>query len=616
MVGEWMMDPIKIPWFRRPGSSWSLVYLVRGGSRPNLTEGSLSAAMGCVVQGYLIDLGGAIWRQTTRFRGPRVITVYPAVPFDGKTAVMKLVKNFGSTPASSPCGGCIGVCKAFPPANRGSHGYVLRFGLEEEDEVEGEEEEEEREGKWEGMVGNLKGGRKKKKMERKREREGRRRRMEEEEWRKKKKKEEEEKITLSLEEEERKLGGRPALERKRENRSDGGGSREKCRERECEGSVGMRGLRNFFLLRRDGFHVVAVIVVVAVASICAHENKIFADRRPQPIWVSILAVSAAPDALALSVSQTEVVSAILVFGRRASGDFLRDFEPSSLRTSPCAVGTALTLVSGSTNAPQQIWCAPEADHGNMLPKLDLLKLANLKSSFVSIDDVARHISTTSSLTYLSFIGATGVTEMTRQVSIGSDSSLASSASATLSSDIKSASLIGRLTDFSFPDFEEPAWLGCCLKVDVCAIGNAFKSNTGSVGDFHFTPGTPSNCFSIFVVFLEIAVSHCSPWVGESNDHSQSLLHVSLLPLTLGVHDELVDLQDHYLSPDDLFAGQRRLIIMLHHIDHFNSHGPFVIFIIFPCTDPRAAFPLNLRFITWHKKLFDSWATIEASFFLG
>ncbi|KAL0923924.1 hypothetical protein M5K25_004712 [Dendrobium thyrsiflorum] len=53
MVGEWMMDPIKIPWFRHPGPSWSLVYLVRGGSRPNLTEGSLSAAMGCFVQGYL-----------------------------------------------------------------------------------------------------------------------------------------------------------------------------------------------------------------------------------------------------------------------------------------------------------------------------------------------------------------------------------------------------------------------------------------------------------------------------------------------------------------------------------------------------------------------------------
>ncbi|KAL0912773.1 hypothetical protein M5K25_016176 [Dendrobium thyrsiflorum] len=124
--------------------------------------------------------------------------------------VMKLVKNFGSTPASSPCGGCIGVCKAFPPANRGSHGYVLRFGLEEEDEVEGEEEEEEREGKWEGMVGNLKGGRKKKKMERKREREGRRRRMEEEEWRKKKKKKKKKKkFTLEGGRRELGSGGRP-----------------------------------------------------------------------------------------------------------------------------------------------------------------------------------------------------------------------------------------------------------------------------------------------------------------------------------------------------------------------------------------------------------------------
>ncbi|KAL0923587.1 hypothetical protein M5K25_007648 [Dendrobium thyrsiflorum] len=66
MVGEWMMDPIKIPWFRRPGSSWSLVYLVRGGSRPNLTEGSLSAAMGCFVQGYLIDRG---WMKQRLDRG-------------------------------------------------------------------------------------------------------------------------------------------------------------------------------------------------------------------------------------------------------------------------------------------------------------------------------------------------------------------------------------------------------------------------------------------------------------------------------------------------------------------------------------------------------------------
>ncbi|KAL0920231.1 hypothetical protein M5K25_009352 [Dendrobium thyrsiflorum] len=100
MVGEWMMDSIKIPWFRHPRPSWYLVYLVRGGSRPNLTEGSLpaamadgggnddepdhdpmipssraivvpvrgdnrpnptegslSAVMGCVVQGYLVDLG-------------------------------------------------------------------------------------------------------------------------------------------------------------------------------------------------------------------------------------------------------------------------------------------------------------------------------------------------------------------------------------------------------------------------------------------------------------------------------------------------------------------------------------------------------------------------------
>ncbi|KAL0921403.1 hypothetical protein M5K25_008469 [Dendrobium thyrsiflorum] len=51
MVGEWMMDPIKIPWFRHPGPSWSLVYLVRGGSRPNLTEGFLSATMGFDVIG-------------------------------------------------------------------------------------------------------------------------------------------------------------------------------------------------------------------------------------------------------------------------------------------------------------------------------------------------------------------------------------------------------------------------------------------------------------------------------------------------------------------------------------------------------------------------------------
>ncbi|KAL0916402.1 hypothetical protein M5K25_013910 [Dendrobium thyrsiflorum] len=90
-----------------------------------------------------------------------------------------------------------------------------RKRLEEEDEVEGEEEEEERERKWEGMVENLKRGRKKKKkMERKREREGRRRRMEEEEWRKKKKKEEEE-ITLSF-------GGRKGSGRRLESQEGEG----------------------------------------------------------------------------------------------------------------------------------------------------------------------------------------------------------------------------------------------------------------------------------------------------------------------------------------------------------------------------------------------------------
>ncbi|KAL0908657.1 hypothetical protein M5K25_023162 [Dendrobium thyrsiflorum] len=85
MVGEWMMGPIKIPWFRHPGSSWSLVYLVRGGSRPNLTEGSLSAAMGFNAVGEHTGAGhnhnivmpfdgespssegpGAIWRQNRR----------------------------------------------------------------------------------------------------------------------------------------------------------------------------------------------------------------------------------------------------------------------------------------------------------------------------------------------------------------------------------------------------------------------------------------------------------------------------------------------------------------------------------------------------------------------
>ena len=57
MVGGMKTNPIKILWFRHPELSWSLVYLVSEGSRPNLTEGSLSAAVGCVVQGDLVNLG-------------------------------------------------------------------------------------------------------------------------------------------------------------------------------------------------------------------------------------------------------------------------------------------------------------------------------------------------------------------------------------------------------------------------------------------------------------------------------------------------------------------------------------------------------------------------------
>ncbi|KAL0928729.1 hypothetical protein M5K25_000646 [Dendrobium thyrsiflorum] len=47
-----MMDPIKILWFRHLEPSCSLIYLVRGANRPNLTEKSLSAAMGCFIQGF------------------------------------------------------------------------------------------------------------------------------------------------------------------------------------------------------------------------------------------------------------------------------------------------------------------------------------------------------------------------------------------------------------------------------------------------------------------------------------------------------------------------------------------------------------------------------------
>ncbi|KAL0908800.1 hypothetical protein M5K25_023309 [Dendrobium thyrsiflorum] len=134
MVGEWMMDPIKIPWFRRPGPSWSLVYLVRGGSRPNLTEGSLSAAMGCFVQGYLVDLGwrapshnrlscGAIWRQNRRLEdtyhvltGKRISSSSSNHP--NFVRVPCFSENFGSLPASPPFRGKTKKL-AFPSSPRG-----------------------------------------------------------------------------------------------------------------------------------------------------------------------------------------------------------------------------------------------------------------------------------------------------------------------------------------------------------------------------------------------------------------------------------------------------------------------------------------------------------------
>ncbi|KAL0910680.1 hypothetical protein M5K25_018757 [Dendrobium thyrsiflorum] len=96
MVEGMMMNPIKIPWFRRPGPSWSLVYLVRGGSRPNLTEGSLSAAMGCFVQGYLVDLG---W-------------IFDAIgEHTGSGHDRNLVVSFGGEPPSSesPELFCVGI---------------------------------------------------------------------------------------------------------------------------------------------------------------------------------------------------------------------------------------------------------------------------------------------------------------------------------------------------------------------------------------------------------------------------------------------------------------------------------------------------------------------------
>ncbi|KAL0907671.1 hypothetical protein M5K25_022094 [Dendrobium thyrsiflorum] len=157
------------------------------------------------------------------------------------------------------------------------------------------------------MVGNLKGGRKKKKNG---EKEG--------EGRKKKKN-----------------GGRGMEEEEEEGR---GGDylelwMERGRNRRLGGVESRRGRTPCVSLawKCRGMRTVATSSPSSSSSshrFARTKIEIFADRRPQPIWVSILAVSAAPDASALSVSQTEVVSAILIevfiYGLRSQS--LRAFD--------------------------------------------------------------------------------------------------------------------------------------------------------------------------------------------------------------------------------------------------------------------------------------------------
>ncbi|KAL0927765.1 hypothetical protein M5K25_001972, partial [Dendrobium thyrsiflorum] len=102
------------------------------------------------------------------------------------------------------------------------------------------------------------------------------------------------------------------------------------------------------------------------------------------------------------------------------------------------------------------------------------------SELQSIGNTIMQASGSSFLTYFSFIEVPGATEMTRHTSVGRKSvSPSSSVSPILSSDIKSASLLGCLTNFSFPGFEELSWLRCCLEVDACILGNPFRLSTGS-----------------------------------------------------------------------------------------------------------------------------------------
>ncbi|KAL0922033.1 hypothetical protein M5K25_005992 [Dendrobium thyrsiflorum] len=117
MVGGMMISPIKIPWFRHPGPSWSLVYLVRGGSRPNLTEGSLSAAMGCVVQRYLVDWGGFCALSIISYQF--ITQIFKAIgELTSSGHDRNLVVPFGGEPPGSegPGSGGVALCYCLPIA--------------------------------------------------------------------------------------------------------------------------------------------------------------------------------------------------------------------------------------------------------------------------------------------------------------------------------------------------------------------------------------------------------------------------------------------------------------------------------------------------------------------
>ncbi|KAL0904860.1 hypothetical protein M5K25_027019 [Dendrobium thyrsiflorum] len=96
------------------------------------------------------------------------------------------------------------------------------------------------------------------------------------------------------------------------------------------------------------------------------------------------------------------------------------------------------------------------------------------------------------LIYSSFTGVLDNTEMTRHTFVGRESaSPFSSASPTLSSDIKSANLMG---------FEEPAWLRRCLEEDACTLGNPFRLSTGSSSWRPQSPIVPPELASYHLFF--------------------------------------------------------------------------------------------------------------------